>query len=109
MKALCNHEWPGNVRELQNMVQQLAVLSESETVQPEDLPIPYKAEANGRSSNSFARRKAVLIEEFEKNYLIDLLRIHRGNVTQAALEAGKDRRALGRLIKKHQIAKYQRD
>ncbi len=109
MKALCNYEWPGNVRELQNVVQQLAVLSESETVQPEDLPVPCKAGANGKSSNSFASRKAVVIEEFEKNYLIDLLRIHRGNVTQAALEAGKDRRALGRLIKKHQIAKHQRD
>jgi transcriptional regulator with GAF, ATPase, and Fis domain len=31
------------------------------------------------------------------------MRRHRGNVTQAAREAGKDRRALGRLIKKHHL------
>src|SRR6185312_2685979 len=105
LKALCRHEWPGNVRELQNVVQQLAVLSESETVQPEDLPIRFKDEVP--VSNSFAQRKAVVIEEFEKNYLIDLLRVHRGNITHAALEAGKDRRALGRLIKKHQIRRHQ--
>ena len=40
MDALSRHSWPGNVRELQNVVQQLAVLSESDTINPEDLPIP---------------------------------------------------------------------
>lgn len=104
MKALCRYEWPGNVRELQNVVQQLAVLSESETVQPEDLPIPCNDDV--RTCYSFAQRKAVVIEEFEKNYLTDLLRLHRGNITHAALEAKKDRRALGRLIKKHHIRKH---
>ncbi len=28
---------------------------------------------------------------------------HRGNVTQAARDAGKDRRELGKLLKKHHI------
>lgn len=106
MEALCRHSWPGNVRELQNVVQQLAVLTESETVQPEDLPIPCTEENVDAKCSSLAQRKALVIADFEKRYLTELLRIHRGNVTRAAQEAGKDRRALGRLIKKYQLAKH---
>lgn len=107
MEALSRHTWPGNVRELQNVVQQLAVLSEYETVKVEDLPIPLGQSSGDSNGSSFAKRKALAIEEFEKHYLTELLRIHRGNVTHAAQEAGKDRRALGRLIKKHRIDKRQ--
>jgi two-component system response regulator GlrR len=101
--ALCEHSWPGNVRELENVVQQLAVLTETDDVRPEDLSIPRVV--TNRSRVSFSQMKARIIEEFERGYITDLLRLHRGNVTHAAREAGKDRRALGRLIKKYRIAK----
>jgi two-component system, NtrC family, response regulator GlrR len=103
--ALCGYDWPGNVRELQNVIQQVAVLSESEMIRPQDLPIPHVERTAAGKQKSFAQRKASVIAEFEKHYLTDLLRNHRGNVTHAAQEAGKDRRAFGRLIKKHQIDK----
>ena len=105
MDALCSYPWPGNVRELQNVIQQVAVLSESEMIRPDDLPIPHTETPITGKQKSFAQRKASVIAEFEKDYLTDLLRNHRGNVTHAAQEAGKDRRAFGRLIKKHQIDK----
>jgi two-component system response regulator GlrR len=105
LTALCRHDWPGNVRELQNVIQQLA-LSESEEVQPEDLAIP-RSGVPVEPDGSFAQRKAGVIADFEKRYLTELLRVHSGNVTHAAQEARKDRRALGRLIKKHRIAKHQ--
>ena len=100
---LCRHSWPGNVRELENVVQQLAVLTESDDVRREDLSISRIAV--NKSRVSFSQMKSRIIEEFERGYITELLRSHRGNVTQAAREAGKDRRALGRLIKKYQIAK----
>src|ERR1043165_6170599 len=105
MDALCRYHWPGNVRELQNVIQQLTVLSELETIRPENLPIPRIESCEESKPGSFAERKASLIAEFEKDYLTDLLRTHNGNVTHAAQEAGKDRRAFGRLIKKHRIDK----
>jgi DNA-binding NtrC family response regulator len=101
--ALCEHSWPGNVRELENVVQQLAVLTDSDEVRPEDLPM--RRVATSRSRTSFTQMKTRIIEEFERGYITELLRLHRGNVTRAAREAGKDRRALGRLIKKYRIAK----
>jgi two-component system response regulator GlrR len=106
LAALGRHDWPGNVRELQNVIQQLA-LSESEDLQPEDLAIPRARVPVEPVVGSFAQRKAGVIADFEKRYLTELLRVHSGNVTHAAQEARKDRRALGRLIKKHRIAKLQ--
>ncbi len=94
------------MRELQNVIQQLAV-SESEPPQPRDLMIPHAEQLAELKPPSFAQRKALVIADFEKRYSTELLRTHQGNVTHAALEAGKDRRALGRLIKKHRIAKQQ--
>ena len=104
MDALGQHTWPGNVRELENVVHQLAVLTESLVVRPEDLPLP-RAESAASKGDSFTRKKAAAIEEFERSYVTQLLREHNGNVTQAAREAKKDRRSFGRLIKKYRIAK----
>lgn len=106
MDALGGYDWPGNVRELQNVIQQLAI-SESESVTPEDLSIPCGQHRATESPTTFAKRKAGVIADFEKRYLTELLRAHGGNVTHAAQDAGKDRRALGRLIKKHRIPKHQ--
>jgi len=47
--------------------------------------------------------KARVVEEFEKSYLTTLLEANGGNVTRAAREAQKERRALGRLVKKYNL------
>jgi DNA-binding NtrC family response regulator len=47
--------------------------------------------------------KQRIIEEFERDYLTRLMREHNGNVSRAALAAGKERRDLGKLLKKYQI------
>jgi DNA-binding NtrC family response regulator len=45
----------------------------------------------------------MVVEAFEKSYVSRLIEKHGGNVTRAAREAQKDRRAFGRLLKKHGI------
>ncbi|MGH7867949.1 MAG: helix-turn-helix domain-containing protein, partial [Candidatus Dormibacteraceae bacterium] len=47
-------------------------------------------------------RRAV-IENFERGFIADLLRKHGGNITRAAAEARKERRAFGRLVKKYNL------
>jgi DNA-binding NtrC family response regulator len=47
--------------------------------------------------------KQQTIEVFERNYLTRLLCLHQGNVSHAARMAGKERRELGKLLKKYQI------
>ena len=104
VEALCQYTWPGNVRELENAIQQIAVLMESDLIRPEDLPIPRAPGVSKGNGHSFTQRKAITIEQFERNYVAELLRIHQGNITHAARQAQKDRRAFGRLAKKYGLA-----
>jgi DNA-binding NtrC family response regulator len=48
-----------------------------------------------------ARRQA--IEAFERVYVTEMLAKHRGNISRAAADAGKDRWTFGRLIKKYRV------
>jgi two-component system response regulator GlrR len=43
------------------------------------------------------------MRDFERGHLIRLMRHSLGNVSQAARLAGKERRTLGKLLKKHHI------
>lgn len=103
LQALCNYNWPGNVRELENVIQQVIVMSEGGLVDDKDLPIAVIE--TQPVIGSFKQAKAVAVAQFEKAYLIQLLQLSRGNVSQASRIAQKERRALGRLIKKHQITR----
>ena len=47
--------------------------------------------------------KRAAIECFEKSYLTRLMAEHQGNISMAALSSGKERRDLGRLLKKYNL------
>jgi two-component system response regulator GlrR len=95
--------WPGNVRELRNVLQQAFVFSEGSLILPAHLPLAgdTPAEPAPPPAGGFRQAKRRSVDAFEHDYVETLLRKHHGNITQAAREAGKDRRALARLIQKH--------
>jgi len=47
--------------------------------------------------------KQKMIETFERDYLTHLMREHNGNVSCAAVAARKERRDLGKLLKKYRL------
>ena len=51
----------------------------------------------------FARAKARVVDEFEREYLRRALSHHGGNVAQAARASSKHRRAFWALMRKHGI------
>ncbi|MBI2897082.1 MAG: sigma 54-interacting transcriptional regulator [Deltaproteobacteria bacterium] len=96
--AMMAYDWPGNVRELRNVVERglhLPIESldgkrRSRTSSPDEvLHLPFK-EAKGK-----------LVDTFEREYLLHLLKRHGGNVSRAAEEAGIERNYVHRLMKKH--------
>jgi DNA-binding NtrC family response regulator len=98
------------VRELQNVIEQLAVLTEpGHVVQPEDVPIyddaTVDAPATGLPSNMMADpfhlAKDKLITQFEKEYLAQLIARAGSNMSKAARLANIDRTTLYRLMEKH--------
>ncbi|HEX6975520.1 MAG TPA: sigma 54-interacting transcriptional regulator [Vicinamibacterales bacterium] len=97
------YAWPGNVRELENLVCRSYVLTEGDV-----LHLPEVAPREPETPTSeplpwFSSAKAAAIESFERRYLESVLVRTRGNVTLAAALAGTERRALGKLLKKHHI------
>jgi DNA-binding NtrC family response regulator len=103
LHSLQSHDWPGNVRELRNVVQRAVELSScGGTILPIQLGF-RAAEEPPSPCGKFRQARSRVVENFERAYVQDLLAKHCGNVTQAALEAGKDRRVFGRLMKRYAI------
>ena len=92
-----SYHWPGNVRELENLIVRECLMTDSRELACVSHSLPTLA----RPITSYAAAKAAAVADFERRFLRELLTRASGNVTRAAAEAGKDRRALGRLVKKH--------
>ncbi len=111
---LARQPWPGNVRELQNWIHRELLLAETDVIHCRaeiDPARPTAAEPLPASDQprDFRTAKALALARFEYAYLDHVLTAARGNVTAAARLAGKDRRALGKLLKKHRIDRQSYD
>ncbi len=102
LKMLLIHNWPGNIRELENVIQQVMIMTPHQVIEPESLLFEAE-EAEQGLSNTFQEAKKKTVEQFERKYLSEILGLHKGNISRAAKAAGKDRRAFGRLVKKHRL------
>lgn len=101
MKVFLTYAWPGNVRQLQNVIQHAVLLAEGETVQYGDLPEDLQPERSEEASFQSVRDKQA--EAVERPFLLELLRKHGGNVSEAAAEARMTRKMIYRLAKKFGI------
>jgi len=104
LRKLERYRWPGNVRELLNAVQRAMVCCSGNQILPEHIVLPgfaVEADMAEQVESGFRSAKQSVIERFERAYVEDLMVRFKGNVTKAAREAGKERRAFGRLIKKY--------
>ena len=78
VRFLEEYHWPGNVRELQNVIERAVAIADGPTLLPEHLPDRVRCRGNfGAGLNgdgSMKEAKQTLIDNFERNYLIDLLK-----------------------------------
>ena len=97
MELLVSAQWPGNVRQLQNVVERTFALSTS-TVIPASLV--QKALHNQPSQiMSLAQRR----DQFERDYLTQLLRMTQGNVSRAARLAQRNRTEFYKLLRRYNL------
>lgn len=105
------HSWPGNVRELYNAMQRAILCSPGTQIAASvfglnagnDRPDTGSAGSDA-AGMSFRDAKLRAVQRFEQTYVKELMDKHKGNITQAAREACKDRRAFGRLAQKYRVA-----
>jgi two-component system response regulator GlrR len=101
LQKLMSYDWPGNVRELENVIERAVAFSGKTLIDVKDICLP-DGEAR-QEVRTFRQAKSQAVTEFEKKYIQDLLSVHRGNISQSAKAARKDRRAFWELIRKHKI------
>jgi two-component system response regulator GlrR len=111
MQRLMLYDWPGNVRELENTIEYAVAMTQQDVV-TEDLILQTKlmpqqeeemrpvGTIRETSSDSLRPLKEAR-DSFERDYLIRLLELCQGNVSQAAKFAGKYRADFYDLLKKH--------
>ena len=112
MRWLSVQSWPGNVRELESIVHREFVLAEGDTVVLRAVlggigerraSVVDRRRASATAAVGLKEYKARAVAELERNYLLRLISECGGNVSQAARRVGKERRALGKLLKKYGI------
>jgi len=107
LRKLLNYPWPGNVRELRNLIERCVVLCTKGPIDVGDLPAEISAGGpSGRGRAEFAQ---LSYEEaraaFEREYLVDVLDRHAGNISQAAAAIGLHRQTLQYKLKQLGIRK----
>lgn len=90
-------KWPGNIRQLNNVIELCATLSKTKTIALSLI----RMGCQDRSKQMKTLKQAKL--EFEKNYLIGILKISSGHVANAAKIAGRNRTEFYKLLNLHNI------
>ncbi len=111
---MSRYSWPGNVRELENLILREFLLADSAciNIQPSnDVSNERRRQLQDRRrsldlyNRSFQDAKSAVVKEFEHNYLQYVLEDANGNISQAARQAGKERRSFARLLDKYGFTK----
>ncbi len=99
-RALLANEWQGNVRELEHAIEQAVVLASNPEIGLDDLPsttrppAPAPVEAEPAASGTFREAKQQVVERFERDFIVEALTRHHGNISKAADEMGMYRQQL---------------
>ena len=107
------YRWPGNIRELEGLIYREAMICDEPVLRltpPVTLLGERRLGGDRRLISDFKGQpysiaRSKVLEHFDRQYLSGLMRHAGGNVTHAARAAGKERRALGKLLKKHGLDK----
>ncbi|SLM62095.1 MULTISPECIES: two-component system response regulator GlrR [Dickeya] len=97
MKRLIAANWPGNVRQLVNVIEQCVALTTAPVIG--DTLVEQALEGENTALPTFVEAR----NQFELNYLRKLLQIAKGNVTQAARMAGRNRTEFYKLLARHEL------
>jgi two-component system response regulator HydG len=105
-RRLLSYDWPGNVRQLRNVVESMVVVDFDGLLDVDDLPeeLADQAEPTAEAGpNSLASLVGKPLEEVERLFIVETLRLAGGNREEAANMLGIGERTLYRKIKEYNL------
>jgi transcriptional regulator with PAS, ATPase and Fis domain len=96
LEALIRHPWPGNIRELENTVERAVVVTETDAISKEDMPLGINVYSDDTSMD-------LSLKGAEKEHILKVLKLTDGNKKKAALLLEMDTATLWRKLKTYQI------
>ncbi|MBN1795766.1 MAG: sigma 54-interacting transcriptional regulator [Sedimentisphaerales bacterium] len=101
IEMLTSYHWPGNIRELENCIERAILLCDEDVIRSEHLP--PSLQMIRKTDTTQGRSFIEIIENKEKELVIDALKKCNGQQRKAAAELGLTERILGYKIKKYGI------
>ncbi len=97
LEVLASAAWPGNVRQLYNVVEQSCALATTPLITLTLIQRALRVPSIEALSYTEAKQR------FERNYLVQLLKLTDGSVADAARIAERNRTEFYRLLQKHEL------
>ena len=97
-----SYHWPGNVRELENCIERAVLLTNDDVIHAHHLPPTLQTPKT--SDVSVEATCEAVLDNVERNLIMDALKASRGNMAKAARALGLTDRVMGLRIKKHAIS-----
>lgn len=98
------YQWPGNVREVNNVVQSAYAISTENIIDINDIPARMlQQEKPAINLDKNKKSLGQMMDDYEKEVILELLKKHKGNCLEAAKEAGIHKSNFYRKLQKYGI------
>jgi DNA-binding NtrC family response regulator len=100
------YPWTGNIREVRNAVERIVLLEKGDTILGKHFSFLSQGEGQREESfqfKPFIPSQGIILEEVEREYILEALRMKKGNKIQAAKMLGISRSALLYRMQKYGI------
>jgi len=101
INMLTTYHWPGNVRELENVIERAVLLAEDGVIHGYNLPPSLQAPVIAEVASEGGLEARLNAIEYEM--IVEALKLHHGNMTEAATQLGLTRRILGLRMNKYRL------
>jgi Nif-specific regulatory protein len=101
LNMLSAYQWPGNVRELENVIERAMLLAEDGVIHGYNLPPSLQSPVVAEMSEGGGLETRLNAIEYEM--IVEALKLHHGNMTEAANQLGLTRRILGLRMSKYKL------
>ena len=98
------YQWPGNVREVNNVVQSAYAISTENIIDINDIPARMlQQEKPAINLDKNKKSLGQMVDDYEKEVILELLKKHKGNCLEAANEAAIHKSNFYRKLQKYGI------